>query len=218
MKRKKSIAGRLGMTAFALTLVTTCISSGTLAKYTSEVEGTGTAIAAKWSFKAGVNSESTSDSKISDFNLATTRTVNSAVASTKLGPGTSGKSTLNFDLTGTEVTTKVTAYVKITSDEAAKLPTNLEIKVKDGNGTKWVKPSALTNYTEVASVTKKVSDISTSPTGDIDVEWKWTFDEESNTSKDEQDTTDGKNSTKNSTGGKITVKLTAEQLETDPAA
>ena len=218
MKRKKSIAGRLGMAAFALTLVTTCISGGTLAKYTSEVEGTGTAIAAKWSFKAGVNSGSTSDSKIADFDLSTTRTSNSAVASTKLGPGTSGKSTLNFDLTGTEVSTKVTAYVKITSEEAAKLPTNLEIKVKDGNGTKWVKPSALSEYTEVESVSKKLSDITTSPTGYIEVEWRWTFDESGNTSKDTQDTDDGKDSTKNSTGGKITVKLTAEQLETDPTA
>ena len=53
MKRKKSIAGRLGMAAFALTLITTCISGGTLAKYASEVTGTGTAVTAKWVFKAG---------------------------------------------------------------------------------------------------------------------------------------------------------------------
>ena len=61
MKRKKSIAGRLGMAAFALTLVTTCISGGTLAKYASEVTGTGTAVAAKWAFKAGTSEAGTSD-------------------------------------------------------------------------------------------------------------------------------------------------------------
>ena len=209
MKKKHNVVGALGKTAVALTLISTCLVGGTLAKYTSEVTGTGTAIAAKWSFKGNAGTNSASETALGSFDLATTKTANTNVTSTKIAPGDKGTVALNYDLTGTEVKTKVTAYVQVTTDQAAKLPTNLEIKTSSGS---WVKASTLTNYTEIGTVTKTVTDISSTATGKLDVEWRWELDESGNTNKDTQDTSDGKETTKTSTGGTINVKLVAEQL------
>ena len=49
---KKNHAARLGALALALTLVSTCLMGGTLAKYTTTVTGTATATVAKWVFNA----------------------------------------------------------------------------------------------------------------------------------------------------------------------
>lgn len=121
MKRKKSIAGRLGMAAFALTLVTTCISGGTLAKYASEVTGTGTAVTAKWAFKAGSTEGAES---ITTFKLG--ETDNSAtIAKERIAPGSTGTVPLYYDLSGTEVKTNLKISIKV--DDVSKLPTNFKI-------------------------------------------------------------------------------------------
>ena len=49
--KRKSQASRLGVLALALTLVTTCLTGGTMAKYVTEVTGNATAAVAAWSFK-----------------------------------------------------------------------------------------------------------------------------------------------------------------------
>ena len=49
---KKNHAARLGALALSLTLVSTCLMGGTLAKYTTTVTGTATATVAKWVFNA----------------------------------------------------------------------------------------------------------------------------------------------------------------------
>lgn len=45
--QKKSYAARLGVLAVALSLVTACLLGGTMAKYVTEVTGTGSATVAK---------------------------------------------------------------------------------------------------------------------------------------------------------------------------
>lgn len=50
--KKRSIAGRLGIAALALTLITTSLSSGTLAKYTSTFTGEGQLTVAVWNVGA----------------------------------------------------------------------------------------------------------------------------------------------------------------------
>lgn len=47
---KKNHAARLGALALALTLVSTCLMGGTLAKYTTTVEASAKATVAKWDF------------------------------------------------------------------------------------------------------------------------------------------------------------------------
>ncbi|MFQ6860860.1 MAG: hypothetical protein ACLRUO_03770 [Beduini sp.] len=207
MKRKKSIAARLGVAAFALTLVTTCMTGGTLAKYASEVAGTGTTVAAKWVFKAGQTADSVSDSAYGTFTLAETKTTNVNVKDTVIAPGDSGTAKVFYDFTGTEVAATVTTYINITSAEKAKLPTNLEIKL-DGT---WTKVSAITVDTDIKVATKELSlsDMSdaSKAKSSMDIEWRWNYDETSNTNKDTEDTANGKTPTT----GTINVKVTAEQ-------
>lgn len=80
---KKNHAARLGALALALTLVSTCLMGGTLAKYTTTVTGTATATVAKWSFKA--NGETATIA-----NLSLTPTKYNNVTDNKIAPGTSG--------------------------------------------------------------------------------------------------------------------------------
>lgn len=209
MKKKHNVVGALGKTAVALTLISTCLVGGTLAKYTSEVTGTGTAIAAKWTFKGKAESNTASDTTLGTFDLASTKIQNDNVVTTKLAPGDMGTVALSYDLTGTEVKTKVTAYVQVPADQQSKLPKNLEIYI---NGT-WTKISTLTAYTEIGTVTKGLTDLNTTPTGRFDVEWRWAFDDSNDQDKNKNDTADGKDATKTSTGGTINVKLVAEQLD-----
>lgn len=57
--KKKVYAARLGVTALALTLVTTCLMGSTLARYVTEVTGSATATVAKWSFKVNNSAAAT---------------------------------------------------------------------------------------------------------------------------------------------------------------
>ena len=50
--REKSYVARLGALALVLTLMTTCLTGGTLAKFVTEVEGEAEATVAAWEFKA----------------------------------------------------------------------------------------------------------------------------------------------------------------------
>lgn len=207
MKRKKSIAARLGMAAFALTLVTTCMTGGTLAKYASEVSGTGTAVAAKWSFKAGNTEAGVSDTAFGTFTLASTKTTNANVEATTIAPGDTGKAKAFYEFTDTEVAATVTTYIRIAAADKTNLPKNLEIKL---NGT-WTKVSTMTADAdiEVSSVDLSLADMSDDAKrkGSVDIEWRWAFDEASNTNKDTEDTVNGKTPIT----GSITVKVKAEQ-------
>lgn len=100
MKRKSYVA-RLGALALALTLVSSCLVGGTLARYVSEVTGTAKATVAAWSFKA--NGEGT---KMADIDLASTAYTSATVASRVIAPGTSGS--FDIELMGLEVKWELT--------------------------------------------------------------------------------------------------------------
>lgn len=93
---KKSYVVRLGVLALALTLVTTCLTGGTLAKYTTDVEGTGSAVVAAWSFKAN-------DQTATMTNLDLATTAYSNVATGKIAPGTEGSFAIKVDASGSDV-------------------------------------------------------------------------------------------------------------------
>ena len=109
MKKKRNVVGALGKTAVALTLISTCLVGGTLAKYTSEVTGTGSAIAAKWevAFKADSNNTSATTVKTTNFTLDAlkdTRTSSTdLVADGKIAPGSTGSFAVEIDGKNTEV-------------------------------------------------------------------------------------------------------------------
>lgn len=201
--KKRFNFGRLGALALALTLVTSCLTGGTLAKYTTSVEGTGTAAVAKWSFKAGHKS---GDEVFQNFNLEKTAD-DTGVAEGKIAPGTTGKLPIYVELTGTEVATKITIEMELTGD--VKLPENLtfqvtgdstQIKAEDieKDNKKMVKSIELS--AEAAKVYSK----------DLSIQWNWPYD--ISTSADTVDTTNSKLiETAN-----IKVTVTGTQLDKDP--
>lgn len=96
---KSNLVARLSVLTIALTLVTTSLIGGTLAKYTTEVTGTGSAQVAKWSFKA--NEKSGGDDKFT-VNLADTADENLNVTNGKIAPGSKGSFNIEIDATGSE--------------------------------------------------------------------------------------------------------------------
>lgn len=98
----KSYASRLGALALALTLATTSLIGGTLAKYATEVTGDGSATVAAWSFKAN------EQSKTFTVNLADTSVKEDKLASGMIAPGTQGSFDIVIDATGSDVALKYT--------------------------------------------------------------------------------------------------------------
>ncbi|MDN4469665.1 hypothetical protein [Gordonibacter sp. RACS_AR68] len=94
--QKKSYAARLGVLAVALSLVTACLLGGTMAKYVTEVTGTGSATVAKWSFTANGKTDT-----FGSIDLAKTAYTN--VAEKKIAPGTEGSFDIVLDASGSDV-------------------------------------------------------------------------------------------------------------------
>ncbi|WP_050639195.1 MULTISPECIES: hypothetical protein [Clostridia] len=198
--KKKFNFGRLGALALALTLITTCLTGGTLAKYTSSVEGEGTATVAKWAFKAG---DAVNGTTITDFHLTDT-TTGGGVTDGKIAPGTEGKLPIFVDLTGTEVATKVTISVKV--DDVSNLPEQLTFT--DSDGKKVIMPTQDNTEKEIFTKELKASEAAAFKK-ELSINWEWLFDN----SKDTEDTNLGATPP---TSANITVKVTGEQLNEDP--
>lgn len=208
MKKKHNVVGALGKTAVALTLISTCLVGGTLAKYTSEVTGTGTAVTAKWSFKAGSTDGAET---FTTFTLGDT--TDGVVAKDRIAPGSSGTIPVFYDLTGTEVKTQLKVYIKV--DDASKLPTNF--KITQGAVTKT--KADFSNDTYVEFFTKTISvDTSThvltaaEAKGQADIDWAWALETGGNADEKKagnvKDTTDGKAAGT----ATFTIKVEATQL------
>lgn len=84
--KKRSIAARLGVAALALTLVTTSLSSGTLAKYIDTFSGTATLTVAGWNVGAKLDGTAMATGTPITVNLA--KTVTGIQTNTVAGAGT----------------------------------------------------------------------------------------------------------------------------------
>lgn len=216
MKRKKSIAGRLGMTAFALTLVTTCISSGTLAKYASEVTGKGTAVAAKWDveFKADANATTAATTQSSDpftFTLEDTRTENGSqalVAENTIAPGSTGYVALQINVKSTNEV-KTGGSFEINATNLNGLPIKF---YKDSSFNNEIELDASTHKGTVTSTTTVAPNETSDKTIDQVIYWRW-----DTSSTDTADTTIGKKDD-NGRKGTFTIKMIAEQITTTGAS
>ena len=120
--KRKSQASRLGVLALALTLVTTCLTGGTMAKYVTEVTGNATAAVAAWSFK--VNNEETTMTNI-DLGSTANRTayVTDDIKEGVIAPGTSGSFDIVIDGSGSEV--GVDYKLNIAAADGTTLPSDL---------------------------------------------------------------------------------------------
>lgn len=199
MKRKFNF-GRLGALALALTLITTSLMGGTLAKYTTQAAGTGTATVAKWAFKAG---SSVGADAFAENSLNLSDTANSAVEAGKIAPGSEGILPIYVDLTGTEVATKIEVAIKF--DDLKKLPSQLSFKDSEGNA---IDLKDATNDTNVIVLTKELSETDAKTyKEDLSIKWAWAFEGD-----DTADTTIGKDpGTAN-----LTITVTGTQLSSNP--
>ena len=141
--KKRSIAARLGIAAMALTLITTSLSSGTLAKYTSTFNATASFKVAAWNVGAKFNGENAAllSKDVSLGNLAKSTDWNDTQNDT-LAPGMSG--TLAIDVgnaygkagggdgtVGSDVAVDYKIYIQLTS--ANNLPTYFTMKADAGD-------------------------------------------------------------------------------------
>lgn len=205
---KKKIAGRLGVTALALSFITTSVMSGTLAKYTKEVTGTADATVAKFAFDLNGATQETDTFTINDLFQSSytgsdgSEIVKSSTVKAVVAPGTSGKKKITLENKG-EVAIQLEAFT-ISDTNASKIPLVYAITENDEapKDADWENASSLTVPEEILGATLKVG--STENSKSFYLHWKW------NTTDNSTDTVFGTKSTLDTVG--ITIKCTVSQV------
>ena len=178
--KKRSIAARLGIAAMALTLITTSLSSGTLAKYTTTVSASTTMQVAKWNVVAtnAGGTELTAESPLSLGALASTATKGDGgeVSTGKIAPGMEGSFKINLGTTGVTMNSTtdvdVQAVVKIKADK--KLPSGF--KMSAGTmGEKSIGTSDETLLTKTWDAGQQINWNSNTDENQVTVNWKWLY-------------------------------------------
>ena len=193
---KKKFTARIGVLALALTLVSTCLLGSTLARYVSDITGTGTANIAKWN--VALSQGGTPQTADFNFTLAGTKDANANVDANAVAPGDKGKIEVKIDGTGSEV-----AYeYKIALDTSAFTTTTGNVKFYSDAAYQnvWTNDS---DYTKVA-----LADVGTAVNKTI--YWRWENDDANNAN----DTTAGKAAADLS----FSVKLSAQQTIETPVS
>lgn len=165
---KKSTLRNLGVMAVVLCLVTTSLLGGTLAKYTTEITGTGSATVAAWSFKVNDNASTISEVKLTDTSL------NSKVTDSKIAPGTDGSFDVKIDASGSDV---AVGY-KIAFSNVTNQPKNL----------KFYSDSNFENEIDLTTGIEDeiaLADVGTAVTETI--YWQWAYDDTAASNKDNTD-------------------------------
>ena len=192
---KKNHAARLGALALALTLVSTCLMGGTLAKYTTTVTGTATATVAKWVFNAN---DANSTSKTFAVSLEDT-TLNDKVTEKKIAPGTDGSFAIVINAVGSDVALDYT----IAFSDIQNKPSNLnfysdeEFKTKIDNLVGYSKLDGSIGIKDEKTVTKTIY-------------WKWPY-EGVDGANDSTDTVSGE------AAEKMTFTITVTGTQQDPS-
>lgn len=209
--KKRFNFGRLGALALALTLVTSCLTGGTLAKYTTSVSGTGTATVAKWAFKAG-DTAGSSGFVENSLDLKDTTVDEKVVASGKIAPGVKGELPIYVDLSDTEVATEIKITISVEGDNT--LPENLYFINSDN---KKIKANTLTaDGTVFNTVSLTATEAAKYKDEDLSISWEWPYETEA------EDGTQTKGNTADTSSGEtfktsnIKVTVTGTQLDKDP--
>ena len=137
--KKKSILGRVGVVAMALTLATTSMMSGTLARYATDRNMEATAVIAKWDPKvtashATEGAVTTTTEKVTIDLAKTMNTGDSAVnskylASSVIAPGTKGSVTFTVDNLLADTWTMCEVYIN--EKTGYTFPQHLVVNIKD---------------------------------------------------------------------------------------
>lgn len=141
--KKKSILGRIGIVAAALTLATTSMMSGTLARYQSSADVYAGGIVARWAAKVTDDKDAAIGA---DIELASLMNANdgknkvdfkqigsSAKAMDRIAPGTKGSTKIKVNVTGSEVPVlmTMTADLKGSGGKTYVMPNHITLKVID---------------------------------------------------------------------------------------
>lgn len=188
--RKRSYAARLGILAVALALTSTCLLGGTMAKYATEVTGTGSATVAAWSFKA--------NGKTDTFAVDLAKTAYTNIDNTggnKIAPGTEGSFDVKLDASGSDVAVDYS----IEFSKPTNVPAGLKFYSDSGFGTEIAVASG--------SVTGMIAADAADKTATKTIYWKWPF--TTNDAGDTADTTVGKDAKAVS----IDIKVTGTQVK-----
>lgn len=195
---KKNYAAKLGALALVLTMMSTCLMGGTLARYVTEVTGTATATVAKWSFKA--NGETAT---IKAFDLASTAYDEITLAEKRIAPGTEGSFDIDLDGSGSEVGIDYT--VKVAAETGITLPGDLTFQIINGTGD----PQSYTLGNEITG-TINHDTTANSMKKTITVKWAWDF------GKD--DTKDSNDNTYASNTWPLNITVMGKQVELKAAS
>ena len=200
---KKINTSKVAVLMLALTLITACFVGGTFAKYTANIEATGSARVAKFvvgsttddaSFKVFDMSEIYELDNATDFENPDPETSIKLDGDTIIAPGTWGE----FEFTvSNDSEVDVTYSVAYSVDYNGTTSTGLEIPLKwSTNGTDWE------DDIEDLDVTNEPLDMDAEDT--VKVLWKWDFE-----GNDTNDTTLGEEGTATPT---VTISTTFTQL------
>lgn len=167
---KKKMFGRLGAAAVALTLITTAMMSGTLAKYTQSYDGTVKVDAAAWNFTAKNGEKDFSKTETTSLDLGIT-TVN-GIDGGKIAPGSAG----SFKVTVNNEQSEVQAQYEIKIAPAvADNPLIGKLKfATDGTNYKTLSEIETDNKGVLSSGTLQNKGATTGEkTKEVTVSWQW---------------------------------------------
>lgn len=218
--KKRSIALRLGVFALALTLVTTSLSSGTLAKFREDITKRGTFMVAKWNPAVKIKKADNTQITAETFNLKDTLSSGyikntTAINAEKLAPGTQGHFTVQVDAQDSEVSIQYAIKMYRSDTVTNKFPDNLVF----WKGTESDKDSGevtLKNATAAAPAELGTPGTleagSSNKTTEVTVWWEWPFEDGGDTKNN--DTIAGKDPG----NFEFTVKVELTQVDPTKAA
>lgn len=151
--------------AILIALVLSFIGGQTFSKYISEVEGTGIAEVARWSFKVNGQNE-----EVQTINLASTCD-DETLIDNKIAPGTKGSFDIVVDGSGSDVGIDY----QISFENESNKPQNLKFKYED------VEYNSITDLETALRGTINADDEEKTRT--LTVNWEWAYE----TGKDEQE-------------------------------
>ena len=210
MKYGKMMKG-IGVAALALTVVSSCIVGGTLAKYTTTATGNGSAVVAKWapSFKNGNNEFSDGTTVL----LEDTSVDANRLKAQTIAPGTKG----NFDIVVSRGDTEVAFNYSVTISDLTNCPKNLKF-YSDDSYTTEITPETVDGKTIYKVIANTTMDADADPVTDIQtghVYWQWPFEASVEASKAAWDQDDNAAGTAADADRKMTFKIncTATQVQ-----
>lgn len=193
---KKNRMMRLASVLLVLCMLTTCVISGTFAKYTTTASGSDTARVAKWDIKleeSAMSETFTFDlfNTVKDSNGTDNETdVKAGENETIIAPGTSGSFEINLK-NDSEVNAKYSINYTVTNES------NIPVEYKIGDG-EWTSNITTLNAADVA--------INMGSSASVTVQWRWAYENNA----DAADTILGTNGTATIT---VAAEVTVTQVD-----